>query len=286
MSQWSWGEVTDALPGELRAFIQLCNTRFRDLTTKLRAVASTPAGGGTTGKLVKWSGGTALADSIVSESGTTITVAGTAVITDRMAIAGALDSARALNVTPTALAGTSQYGVVSIATSSSAATSSTVGGYFVCATAAASYTCTTTYGILIETAVKGSGSTITTNIGLLIGDQTVGGTNYAINGGLGIYKFGGGLRLSLVSKAVDYTATDNDYTILVDASGAARTITLPAVSGRVGTTYNIKKTDSSANTVTVDGNASETIDGATTKVLTTQYQSVTIQSDGSTWWVL
>lgn len=92
--------------------------------------------------------------------------------------------------------------------------------------------------------------------------------------------------LSVSSKSADYTATTADDVLLVDASGAARTITLYAASGNSGKILHIKKTDSSANSVTVDGNASETIDGATTKVLALQYESVTIVCDGSNWYVL
>lgn len=68
-----------------------------------------------------------------------------------------------------------------------------------------------------------------------------------------------------------------------DASGAAFTITLPAVGGLIGRVYSIKKTDASGNAVTIDANASETIDGALTFPLTLQYQSVTIVSNGSSW---
>jgi hypothetical protein len=50
--------------------------------------------------------------------------------------------------------------------------------------------------------------------------------------------------------------------------------------------YHIKKIDSGAGNVIIDGNASETIDGATTYTLTTQYESVTIVSDGATWWIV
>lgn len=92
--------------------------------------------------------------------------------------------------------------------------------------------------------------------------------------------------LSVSSKSADYTATTSDDVLLVDASGAARTITLYASSGNSGKVLHVKKTDSSANSVTVDGNASETIDGATTKVLALQYESVTIVCDGSNWHVV
>ena len=38
--------------------------------------------------------------------------------------------------------------------------------------------------------------------------------------------------------------------------------------------------------ITLDGNSSETIDGAATFVLSTQYESVTIISNGTGWYIL
>ena len=63
------------------------------------------------------------------------------------------------------------------------------------------------------------------------------------------------------------------------------TLNLPAVASSSGVEFTIKKTDSNATTVTLDGNASETIDGATTFAFTEQYESVTIVCDGSAWFV-
>lgn len=68
------------------------------------------------------------------------------------------------------------------------------------------------------------------------------------------------------------TATSNTvYT--VDASGGNVTFTLPAASNS-NKLFRVKKTDSSTNTVTVTRAGSDTIDGATTFVLTVQYQSM------------
>ena len=73
-------------------------------------------------------------------------------------------------------------------------------------------------------------------------------------------------------------------TVLVNASGGARVITLSSATGR--TTYHIKKIDSSVNTVTVQRSGSDVIEGGTTHVLTAQYDSVTLYSDGSgTWYI-
>jgi len=83
-----------------------------------------------------------------------------------------------------------------------------------------------------------------------------------------------------------YTATTSDWTILCDATSGAITVNLPAATNHTGRVYNIKKTDSSTNNVTVDGNASETIDGSTTQVLYSQWDSITIQCDGSNWHII
>lgn len=88
------------------------------------------------------------------------------------------------------------------------------------------------------------------------------------------------------AKTAAYTITIGDATktIAVDASSGAITITLPtAASATNGFEVTVKKTDSSANAVTVDGNGAETIDGATTLVLSNQNNSATLRCDGSNW---
>ena len=92
-------------------------------------------------------------------------------------------------------------------------------------------------------------------------------------------------KLTTVAKTATYTAAADDI-ILCNAAGGAISINLPAVASSAGQVYTIKKTDSGGNAVTVDGNASETIDGATTKALASQYKYVTVACDGSVWWII
>lgn len=82
-------------------------------------------------------------------------------------------------------------------------------------------------------------------------------------------------------KSANYAvvSTDRGDTILVDATAAARIITLPAGTIGAGFKVTIKKTDSSVNTVTVSG----TIDGASSYVLEDQYEFVQVVSDGANW---
>lgn len=92
--------------------------------------------------------------------------------------------------------------------------------------------------------------------------------------------------LSIVTKTGAYTVTDSDAVIICDAASGAFTITLPTVVGRTGKVFYIKKVDATANAVTIDGDATETIDGALTQVLAVQYNALKIVSDGSNWHIL
>lgn len=83
-----------------------------------------------------------------------------------------------------------------------------------------------------------------------------------------------------------YTALSTDGILICDCTSGAITITLPAVSGTTGKRYTIKKIDSTNSEVTVDGSGSETIDDSTTAIITGQYDSITIISDGSEWWII
>jgi lysophospholipase L1-like esterase len=84
---------------------------------------------------------------------------------------------------------------------------------------------------------------------------------------------------------VNTTLTSVDQTVLASASSTL-TVTLPAAASNAGRKYTIKKIDDTANTVVVDANASETIDGATTQTLTSQFDAITIQCNGTSWFIL
>jgi len=90
------------------------------------------------------------------------------------------------------------------------------------------------------------------------------------------------LGYGVVTKTAAYTAA-NDAVILCDASAGAFTISLPTASGIKGKAYLIKKIDSSTNAVTIDPYGTETIDGAATVTLASQYDSLIVVSDGINW---
>lgn len=85
--------------------------------------------------------------------------------------------------------------------------------------------------------------------------------------------------------AASTTALTTDYTIAVDPTTTAATVNLPAAATVTGQIFAIKHVNGSANTVTIDANGAETIDGNLTLVLTA-YNSATVQSTGSAWVVL
>jgi hypothetical protein len=92
--------------------------------------------------------------------------------------------------------------------------------------------------------------------------------------------------IAVVAKTGAYTMTSADGLVVADASGGAFTVTLPTAVGLAGRVYRVKKIDSSSNAVTIDGAGSETIDDATTATIATQYEAITVISDGTEWWVL
>jgi hypothetical protein len=88
---------------------------------------------------------------------------------------------------------------------------------------------------------------------------------------------------TLLSRTANYTIIPTDYTISCNSTGGTFTVTLPAAATNSGKVFYIRKTDASANRVILDGNASETIDGALTYNITVQNETITVQSDGTNW---
>lgn len=82
-----------------------------------------------------------------------------------------------------------------------------------------------------------------------------------------------------------YTILSTDDTIIGDASSSPFTATLPTAVGIAGKRYTIKRI-SASNNVTLAGDGSETIDGAASKALATQYAFLTVQSDGTSWHII
>lgn len=96
-----------------------------------------------------------------------------------------------------------------------------------------------------------------------------------------------GIRKAIRTVTGNTTALASDYTILGDASSGTITITLPIASGAIlGRIYNIVRINSGPNDVIIDADGTQTISGALTHTLNSQWESVTIQCDGLNWIIL
>lgn len=87
------------------------------------------------------------------------------------------------------------------------------------------------------------------------------------------------------AKTAGFTADTGATTYTVDTTSGSATCVLPAAATCTGQHYIFKKTVA-ANSLIIDGSASETIDGATTKTATAQYACIHVYSDGSVWHIV
>lgn len=90
-------------------------------------------------------------------------------------------------------------------------------------------------------------------------------------------------RVTITGSGTTYTIGTETY-LIVDRTVDV-TVTLPDAAGNDGAKLYIKNI-MSANTVTLDGLAGDTIDGELTLILGSQYQSATIVSDGTNWFII
>lgn len=83
-----------------------------------------------------------------------------------------------------------------------------------------------------------------------------------------------------------YAVTAADYSVLVNATSGALSVTLPPAASSARRILHVKKIDASVNPVTVDPNGSEQIEDATTQRLLRQGDNLMLACDGTAWRVL
>jgi hypothetical protein len=137
-----------------------------------------------------------------------------------------------------------------------------------------SWSVTNAYGIKIESI---NGGTSNYAIYYKNGEFSVDGSGNLVNTGT---RTGGFEQLSGGG-----SKTPSKECVAINSTASATTLNLPAAASSTGLTFKIKKTDSSANSVTIDANGSELIEGSTTYVLSAQYDSVILVCDGTGWLV-
>lgn len=89
-----------------------------------------------------------------------------------------------------------------------------------------------------------------------------------------------------ISANTTVAASQNALLVACNALSAAFTVTLPTAVGVTGKTFHIKKTDTSAFAVTIATTSSQTIDGVATVAVYSQYDSITVYSDGANWMII
>lgn len=94
------------------------------------------------------------------------------------------------------------------------------------------------------------------------------------------------MRPQVRSVSADATLTDLDSVVLVDATSGAKTITLPGAASVSGKQLKVKKTDASANAVTVAPASGQKIDGAASYSLSAQNKYCCLVSDGTNWFIV
>ena len=89
-----------------------------------------------------------------------------------------------------------------------------------------------------------------------------------------------------VDAVSNYTSPDNMSSVIrVNASTSPYTVTLPDASTMIAYTNTVMKVDNTVNTVTVQGAGGATINGAASQTLTNQYESITVHTDGTNWFI-
>ena len=87
----------------------------------------------------------------------------------------------------------------------------------------------------------------------------------------------------IINKAA--LGTSDAGVILVNTTSNNVAVTLPAASTTLMYQFIIKRISAGANTLTIN-TVSGNIDGSATKSIPTQYDSVTIRSDGTNYWLV
>lgn len=95
----------------------------------------------------------------------------------------------------------------------------------------------------------------------------------------------GSLSLTVTGYSADHSLAE-DHAAFFTTAASAINCYLPTAIGKSGREYIIKKIDNGAGTVIITPPGGQTIDGAASYTLTTQYQFVKLVSNGSNWFVI
>lgn len=90
--------------------------------------------------------------------------------------------------------------------------------------------------------------------------------------------------ISVTISTTPYTLDEKSAeSISVNATSSAITVNLPPIASVTGRSFTLRKTDSSVNVVNIVADGSELIENLASISLTSQWQSVTLENDGTKW---
>jgi len=90
-------------------------------------------------------------------------------------------------------------------------------------------------------------------------------------------------EVAITEKTESYNPETTDDFLSFDCTSGNLEAVLPPAADALGKRFTFKKTDASANTLTIDGNGAETIDGSATLVIGAQYGTAQLVSTGTEW---
>ncbi len=85
------------------------------------------------------------------------------------------------------------------------------------------------------------------------------------------------------TKSEDFTAADGYVCLMTSGSIVDVKVNLPAIASNLGAIVVVVKVDAGTKKIILDGNASETINGATTLELASQWSKATVLCTSSGW---
>ena len=93
-------------------------------------------------------------------------------------------------------------------------------------------------------------------------------------------------RVGVKTITASYTVEANIFYVRVNLTGGAITVTLPSAAGKDGRRIRVYKVSNDANTLTLGVTGSDTINGASTQTVTSQYNGWEVVSNGNDAWEL
>lgn len=124
--------------------------------------------------------------------------------------------------------------------------------------------------------INGTGS-VTINNTLNVGSTTAATSTFQVTGSV---------SLPITTTTATTFAPDATHHTILTNNVLGVTVNLPAAATVPGRVYVIKRIYGVGVNTVIDPNGTETIDGATTRNITAQYDTVTIQSNGTAWFVI